>query len=496
MEKIIIFPPIPVVHVPITLFNSNKQAIDSKYILECNWFIDDEIVQSFNDNVDHHIGTQLKRTSSTSLLSLVTSIDQPKTLTYIPTLKDANKTLKVTCKFKSKILNLIPDTSIFQYEHKVLSSKSNSQREIYYLDNSLNHPNNNTINNNNFSSSKSNLGASLQNYRVIQYNILADGYVSKFIFPYCEPYALFYQYYRKYLIGKQILQYNPDIIGLQEVEDSYVDLFKEMEECGYVRSPPFSNCTGLPITPGAAQEGCVIFYRSSRFQVISHLLIRYQTINAQTCSVPNSILTLEQYQLLLQEPIFKPILEKVMPFTDHHTKHVLLLLQDKQTQRIFVAASIHNYWGSISKMEFNYQFQCLQIVILSMILENFLRSNQLPLDTGVVLCGDFNAGPESESYKFLSKGFFSDTAKITIPFQSPFIFKSIYSQLPYGEPRFTTYTKSFQGNIDQIFINNSFQTHSILDISDRSLYNEFGYLPSIVLGSDHILLLSDIELKK
>ena len=76
-------------------------------------------------------------------------------------------------------------------------------------------------------------------FRLLSYNILADYYASqeysrKVLYPYCKPEALEIAY-RQCLLGKELPNYNADILCLQEVGshcyDSYIAPL--METCGY-----------------------------------------------------------------------------------------------------------------------------------------------------------------------------------------------------------------------------------------------------------------------
>lgn len=71
-------------------------------------------------------------------------------------------------------------------------------------------------------------------FKVMNWNVLADMYATESQYPYCEKFALSWMF-RKHLIIKEIKSINADIVTLQEVqEEHYTDWFKpHLEEQGY-----------------------------------------------------------------------------------------------------------------------------------------------------------------------------------------------------------------------------------------------------------------------
>merc|ERR1719161_1784557 len=68
----------------------------------------------------------------------------------------------------------------------------------------------------------------------MNWNILADLYASESVYPYCERWALSWNW-RKHLIVKELKSMAADIITLQEVQkDAYDDWFKpQLAEAGF-----------------------------------------------------------------------------------------------------------------------------------------------------------------------------------------------------------------------------------------------------------------------
>jgi exonuclease III len=122
----------------------------------------------------------------------------------------------------------------------------------------------------------------------------------------------------------------------------------------------------------------------------------------------------------------------------------------------------------------NYHMPCkfkdpsLMIIHTSMLLK-LVRENAFNILTPYIICGDFNRTPESESYKFITKGGnFKDhfeTTKHVIPnlTNNEFPLRSVY----FKEPLFTNFShinNEFCDTLDYIFISNQFKVVSVLEI--------------------------------
>ncbi|KAI6659766.1 2',5'-phosphodiesterase 12 [Oopsacas minuta] len=102
--------------------------------------------------------------------------------------------------------------------------------------------------------------------RVISYNILADMWANSkdcqtVIYPHCSPLSLDSDY-RRALTNRELINYHPDIVCLQEVSKyRYTDsIMPAMESVGF---------TGhFALKTGEMPEGEVILYRRDRFEVI------------------------------------------------------------------------------------------------------------------------------------------------------------------------------------------------------------------------------------
>ncbi|EGC30945.1 hypothetical protein DICPUDRAFT_50499 [Dictyostelium purpureum] len=475
-DNILFIPAKPVVYVPLSIVFNNNTLIKKKHISECKWTVGDHDVTSKLDISE-------------------------KAITYTPTRDQANMDLKIHMKlsptithekeshgnFISKLFKSSSSGSveeiIINYTHKILFENS---RETLKIKESSNKEN---------------------QFKIITFNILADLYVSDHYYSYLPPYALKWNTYRSHLLIPQILQYDADVACMQEVDTMYVQLFSEMNKKGYQHFPEYLDSkTNTPMQL-KYREGCFIFFKKSRFNFIKGLPIDYRTIEQ------GNLIDTETVSKLMTDQIFKLVIGTHLHDSSHHVRHCLVLVEDKVTKEKMIFVSIHLYWGSYSV----YQIQCVQIHLFSLILRKFIKDNKLDINIPIIICGDFNSSPDSSVYQYLTTGSMSnDDPNLTNSGQyptasfsntdtdnnsdesndinsisHPFKLTSAYGLRPDGEPKFTTTTKAFCGNIDQIYVSDRFKVNTLLEVGEKQDYN---ILPSLSLASDHILLMSEVEL--
>ncbi|CAF4512860.1 unnamed protein product, partial [Rotaria sp. Silwood2] len=111
-----------------------------------------------------------------------------------------------------------------------------------------------------------------KSFRLVSYNILANGYASsadaaKTIYSCCSQDYLEHDY-RKALLLKEILGYHADIICLQECDASFYqrELSLVLNQYGYLGD--------MKIKSDSMREGIVIFYRTDRFVAIGNYNIK------------------------------------------------------------------------------------------------------------------------------------------------------------------------------------------------------------------------------
>ena len=216
----------------------------------------------------------------------------------------------------------------------------------------------------------------------------------------------------------------------------------------------------------------------------------------------------------MQRPDFKKTDDMFNRVLQRDDIAVLCLLENKATGTRFVVANVHIFWDP--------QFRDVKLVQVALLIEEMEKAAdrfaryppRLPPASSpddsippprpppvysdgtkipIILCGDFNSGPDSGVYEFLANG--------TVPanhvdFMSHLYgnytteglkhrlgFKSSYSGI--GELPMTNYTPSFQGVIDYIwYSSNNLTVTSLLGEVDKSYLSKVVGFPNAHFPSE------------
>ncbi|TXG52804.1 hypothetical protein EZV62_021973 [Acer yangbiense] len=223
-------------------------------------------------------------------------------------------------------------------------------------------------------------------FNVLSYNILADMYasISAKMQSYCPTWALAWDYRRKNLLS-EIIEYNADIICLQEVQsDHFENFFKpELTKLGY--SVMFkAKKKGVYAEKGEIFEGCATFFRRLLFKEV----IRYELEFANTTLPLVDALGPEQkteacIRLIKDNVAIVVVLEAIENGNS----------DDGFRTRICVANT------HIHANPMHPDVKLCQVADLVHGLEKIVES-QVPL----LICADLNSLPESDPHKFLVRG--------------------------------------------------------------------------------------------
>jgi len=120
------------------------------------------------------------------------------------------------------------------------------------------------------------------NFTVMSYNILFEKYCTKQLYGYCPAWALRWDY-RKAEILKEIVQYRPDIISLQEIgtDAFHSEFLPELMKNGYngIFSPK-SRAKTMPEEERGWVDGCAIFWHTAKFHLIKEHLVEFNQLAA------------------------------------------------------------------------------------------------------------------------------------------------------------------------------------------------------------------------
>eukprot|EP01012_Entosiphon_sulcatum_P031967 TRINITY_DN4069_c0_g1_i1.p1 TRINITY_DN4069_c0_g1~~TRINITY_DN4069_c0_g1_i1.p1 ORF type:complete len:356 (-),score=48.81 TRINITY_DN4069_c0_g1_i1:2-1069(-) len=275
--------------------------------------------------------------------------------------------------------------------------------------------------------------------RVVQYNVLATLYAP--LMDYAPPNLLSWDTHRQPLLVKQLVEWNADVICLQEL-DRFEQLNSQPHALGYAGE--FLKRMGKP-------DGAAIFYRKDKLRLVSkHTIDLNKAATTPARGRTNNVALLIEFELADQ-------------------------------RRVFVVCT-HLYWDP--------KMSDVKIRQAAYIMRQVAK--HLPSDARLIVCGDFNSLPDSAVYELLHTGSCAGNHpemrqyKRDKPFTSRRL-ASAYAVL--GEP-LSNFTPKFQGCIDYIWYSpGNIQLLSVLRPPQST-----GPFPDSSMPSDHIALVSDFAI--
>lgn len=260
---------------------------------------------------------------------------------------------------------------------------------------------------------------------------------------------------RKYLILEEILTHRPDVLCLQEV-DHYYDTFQPiLASLGYQSSflaKPWSPC--LDVEQNNGPDGCALFYRRSRFTLLSTAHLRLSAMMLPTNQVA-----------------------------------IVQTLMCRVTGRRLCVAVTHlkarSGWERLRSAQGSDLLQNLRGITS----RGRRRSEESPGAMPLIVCGDFNAEPSEEVYRRFSS--------------SALGLNSVYKLLSSDgqeEPAYTTWkirpSGESRSTLDYIwYSHDALRVESLLDIPTEEQIGP-DRLPSYHYPSDHLSLLCDISFRE
>ncbi|KAJ3694819.1 hypothetical protein LUZ60_000196 [Juncus effusus] len=320
------------------------------------------------------------------------------------------------------------------------------------------------------------------NFVLMSYNILGDDNCMKHTDLYRNvPLENMRWESRKRRICIEIRARDPDLLCLQEV-DRVRDIMKYMQSEGYEGVHKGRN--------GDAKDGCAIFWKKERFNLIEDDSIDFSEFNLR------------------------------------HNVAQLLVFESKNSKKLIV--------GNIHVL-FNPKRGDIKLGQIRMLLE---RADFLSAKYGgipVLLAGDFNSTPSSAIYKFLTSKEIDlsvynrlklsgmdrtvfvpwtrkynwteeelrtaigdlDSTKIKNPLKLQSSYASIkggsLTRGPNKEPLATSYHSKFLGTVDYLWHSSELACLRVLDTLPLNLLQEMGSLPTEEIGSDHLALVAEFS---
>eukprot|EP00659_Diplonema_papillatum_P017225 gene17225-26448_t len=236
--------------------------------------------------------------------------------------------------------------------------------------------------------------------RVLTYNILYEGATEVFstgnpMYPYADPEFVKISY-RKQLILREIAEFRPDIVCLQEVATSLHEgyLASALGELGYGEGHHVHKL-------GDTREGVSTFWRKDKFRCLDASSLALGGPDVLTPATPESCRAADA-------PCANPALSELQPYLDDNPKvakclqktstvgQVLVLEEVAEGGRKWVVGNTHLWFHPMGS-----HVRLLQAHMLCRAVERKKKEfNAGP----VVICGDLNCMPKSAPHRYLVQG--------------------------------------------------------------------------------------------
>lgn len=329
-----------------------------------------------------------------------------------------------------------------------------------------------------------------QQFKVMNWNVLADLYCTESMYPYAEKWTLSWSW-RKHLILKELKSMACDIITLQEVQkDAYDDWFKpQLAEAGFEgvyqqkkREPIFHR--GKYVA-----EGCATFYKTTRFKRVDKHVIDYDKLSS------NELAANKENEAGLQR-------------LSKGNIAVAVILEDLQIKATSSSQASGDSGGHLlcvinTHILADPGFTDVKLWQANMLLRSLEQTcKHMPM----LLCGDFNSMPDSAVYELLrANSVRSDHEDLKVDpcglikrtnFGHNLTLGSSYETCNIQEADYTNYTEDFKGTLDYIwYTSDSLVVLAISQVDDESQLCQETALPSSTKPSDHVSLVATFKFR-
>jgi len=327
-------------------------------------------------------------------------------------------------------------------------------------------------------------------FKVMNWNVLADLYATESAYPYCEKWALSWTW-RKHLILKELKSMAADIITLQEVQkDAYDDWFRpQLAEAGF--EGIFQQKKRDPIFHRGkyTAEGCATFYKSTRFKRLDKQVIDYDKLSAN------------EVRCVITDP---QNVDKGLQRLSKGNIALAVTLEDLHIKTTHSSQATGPNGGHVLCVV-NTHILCdpgsadVKLWQAHLLLQTLKQSNcrSMPM----LICGDFNSTPESAVYEYLRQGTLrgdheelrTDPCGLleNLKMGHSLRMSTAYDTCNGKEAEYTNYTEDFKGTLDYIFFSSDMLTVlAVSQVDDESQLMQETALPSSTRPSDHVSLVA------
>ncbi|KAI8072313.1 Endonuclease/exonuclease/phosphatase [Gongronella butleri] len=345
-------------------------------------------------------------------------------------------------------------------------------------------------------------------FTALCYNTLCQKLATPQAFGYTPSWALAWDY-RKELIISDILNWNTDIVCLQELEMSQYDGFigETLKREGNYEGVFFPKSRAKTMNEKERQvvDGCATFYKADKFRLIEYHLLEYN----QTA--------LKRDDFKKSEDVYNRVMTK-------DNIAVMTVLENKETLGRVLVVNSHIHWDPA--------FADVKLVQVGMLMEDLERYASKHLkppaastfsddeaaaragkkaptyasiaDLPTIICGDFNSTHDSGVFEFLATGSLQqDHADFgehvygtytTEGLTHPLSLKSVYGA---NDIQYTNFTPTYKGVLDYIwFTSNTIESLTLLGPIDNAYFNKVVGFPNAHFPSDHIPIAAEFKFKQ
>lgn len=338
-------------------------------------------------------------------------------------------------------------------------------------------------------------------FRVVTYNILAEIYATQQQYPYCDLWALGWDYRFQNLI-REVVDIGADVVCMQEVQADHYEthVYQAMSEAGF--EGVYKQKTRMSMGMSGKVDGCALFWRRTKFHLVESYSIEFNELAQRAATQMLGMNARSEEGAAYLNRLSKDNVAQLV---------VLELAQPSLSTRgnrepinQVCIANTHLYSNKdCPDVKLWQTWQLLQE------LETFVlsRGQNLPL----MICGDFNSTPDTAVYDLLSRqavhpghpdvnmshsdgapNILPDAMSITHSFQ----LGSVYNIVLGEEPKATNFTAQFKGVLDYMWYSASnLRPLSAAPMPDDAVLTRHGEaLPSTQFSSDHVMLIADMQI--
>jgi len=328
-------------------------------------------------------------------------------------------------------------------------------------------------------------------FKVMNWNVLADLYATESVYPYCEKWALSWTW-RKHLIMKELKSMAADIITLQEVQkDCYDDWFRpELAEAGY--EGIFQQKKREPIFHRGkyTAEGCATFFKTTRFKRVDKHVVDYDKLSQaeiRMC-IPDGAQADRGMQRLSKGNIALAVVLEDLHIKATHQSQAA----GPQGGHLLCIVNTHILCdpGSVD-------VKLWQAHLLLTTMKQMQTNSNMPL----LICGDFNSTPDSAVYEYMRRGAVpsnheelrNDPCGLIkqLSLRHSMHLVTAYETCNGREAQYTNYTEDFKGTLDYIWFSpDLLSVLAISQVDEESQLSQETALPSSTRPSDHVSLVA------